>query len=165
MIAKQLQCAYKNMMGRCYGKDPKAKYYKGKGIIVCPEWRDHPRVFYKWAIENGYKEGLSLDRKLSSEDYFPENCQWIPLQENREKRNWNWADPVKKVDAAIRLMKHHRPWSDVPIHVWNYYTLPGRKEAMKEQTTKWIRENPEKWKKILKRAHQKHEEKMKKLLA
>lgn len=72
---KKLRQAYENMMARCYKNDPKAYIYKGKGIIVCQEWRTNRQAFTDWAISNGFRLDLSLDRKLNCEDYTPENCQ------------------------------------------------------------------------------------------
>lgn len=49
--------------------------YGGRGIRVCEEWKDFA-VFQKWALENGYQEGLSIDRINNDENYEPQNCRW-----------------------------------------------------------------------------------------
>ena len=59
-------------------------YYGGKGIKMCSEWMDFIN-FKNWALENGYKDILSIDRIDSDGDYKPENCQWIPINENCRK--------------------------------------------------------------------------------
>ncbi|QVY60931.1 hypothetical protein [Cytobacillus gottheilii] len=60
--------------------------YGGRGIKVCEEWKDYSS-FKEWAIRAGYEEGLSIERKDVNSDYCPENCMWIPLnQQNRNKR-------------------------------------------------------------------------------
>lgn len=73
------------MLNRCYEKSNKAyEYYGGKGIKVCDEWNSFDKFlnFYNWAMENGYKEGLQLDRIDVNKDYSPENCRWVTPVEN-----------------------------------------------------------------------------------
>jgi hypothetical protein len=67
------------------------KWYGGKGINVCDEWLTfYP--FYLWAISNGYKENLTIDRIDSNKDYCPENCRWVT--EIEQKRNQSNNRPI-----------------------------------------------------------------------
>jgi len=71
---------------RCYNPNSKSyKTYGDRGIKVCDEWRDDFMTFHNWAIANGYKEGLTIDRIDNDGDYEPNNCRWITLQENVSK--------------------------------------------------------------------------------
>ncbi len=79
-----------DMIYRCYnGNHRSYKDYGGKGIIVCNEWKDDFEAFRNWAIENGYKENLSIDRIDSDKNYCPENCRWATdiQQANNTSRN------------------------------------------------------------------------------
>ena len=79
-----------DMIYRCYNSNHRSyKDYGGKGIIVCNEWKDDFEVFRNWAIENGYKENLSIDRIDSDKNYCPENCRWATdiQQANNTSRN------------------------------------------------------------------------------
>lgn len=73
------------MLNRCYKETNSAyEYYGGKGIKVCEEWNGFDKFmnFYEWAMGNGYKEGLQLDRIDNDKDYCPENCRWVTAEEN-----------------------------------------------------------------------------------
>lgn len=77
---------------RCYDVNDKSYcWYGAKGITVCKEWIDSPHTFEEWAINNGYDDNLTIDRIDPEKNYCPENCQWIPLEENARKAgrvNW-----------------------------------------------------------------------------
>jgi ribosome-binding protein aMBF1 (putative translation factor) len=61
----------------------KNRKYKHKPD-VCESWRKY-EPFKKWALENGYSDNLTIDRIDNDKGYYPENCQWITLQENAGK--------------------------------------------------------------------------------
>ena len=64
---------YWGMRNRCENPNVSSyKYYGGRGISVCEEWHD-PRAFGKWAEENGYEQGLSIERIDVNKGYCPSN--------------------------------------------------------------------------------------------
>lgn len=71
------------------------KYYGGRGVKVCDEWQNDFLNFYKWAIKNGYKKGLQLDKDIKAKQsgippllYSPDRCQFVTPQMNcRYRRN------------------------------------------------------------------------------
>lgn len=80
---------YKSMKNRCYKKDNISyKNYGGRGITICDEWLENRNAFIKWAIENNFEPGLSIDRVDNDKGYFPDNCKFSNRHEQTiNKRN------------------------------------------------------------------------------
>ena len=81
---------WQSMLQRCNNSNSKDyPNYGGRGVKVCEEWLEYIN-FYNWSIENGYCEGVSIDRINSNGDYEPSNCRWITNKEQQNnKRNNN----------------------------------------------------------------------------
>lgn len=89
---KKLTLVRLSMKRRCYDKNCKEyKYYGARGIKICEEWlgKKGRENFVAWAIENGYKPGLSIDRIDVNGDYEPGNCRWVTLSEQSKNRRTN----------------------------------------------------------------------------
>ena len=84
-----------NRWKQLFARTKHAKSYVQKGIKVCPEWYDF-KAFKRWAMKNGFKPELELDRKNNDGDYSPDNCQWLTKTENVAKV---WTDRDKATIA------------------------------------------------------------------
>lgn len=71
---------YHNMKERCFSKQNQAySFYGGKGITICDDWLNDFISFYNWAIDNGYKDNLTIDRINTDSNYEPDNCRWVNM--------------------------------------------------------------------------------------
>lgn len=73
------------MKRSCYA--PKSRQYKNvgsKGIEVFDDWVDNYENFKKWALENGYEDGLVIDRIDTDKDFTPDNTKFVTFRER-----WN----------------------------------------------------------------------------
>lgn len=123
MSHTKLHNVWISMNKRCSNpKDTEYKNYGGRGISVCDEWKgtNGASRFIEWALKNGYKESLSIDRIDVDGNYEPSNCRWIPMNEQAfNKRNTIW---VVLNGERISLKKA------CDILNINYYTAYGRKQ-------------------------------------
>lgn len=85
----KLYQVWRNMKYRCTNTEaPNYEDYGGRGIKICEEWLKSFDSFYQWSRDNGYEEGLSIDRIDNDGDYNSKNCRWVTQKEqNVNKRN------------------------------------------------------------------------------
>jgi len=114
------------MIARCYNpKTESYKYYGGKGIKVNPIWHTYYGEFHKWAIDSGYKEGLSIDRINNQGNYEPSNCRWATNEvQSRNRSNHrfltlngdsrtviDWGN-IMEIPYRVLNQRSRRGWSD-----------------------------------------------------
>ena len=113
--------------------------YGARGITVCPEWRDSYESFRNWALENGYRDDLTLDRIDVNGPYSPENCRWVTAKQQANNRRTNkkiyyngeektikeWAEVIGIEYNALRY-RINNGWS-----IEKALTTPQRKYGRK----------------------------------
>jgi hypothetical protein len=90
------------MKARCC--NPKQQFfhrYGGRGITVCEEWIDDFKAFHDWAMDNGYREGLQIDRIDNNKGYFPDNCRFVTCQENANNKETNLMLVFDNITASL----------------------------------------------------------------
>lgn len=114
--------------------------YGGKGVKVCDAWRDY-ETFRDWAFQNGYEDGLSIDRIDSEKDYCPENCRWATDTEQANNTNRNRYYTIDGVTDTLANLcrKYNMPYATISSRLrdgWDIVdalTLPiGQKRGTKK---------------------------------
>jgi len=114
----KLLYVFNSMRSRCY--NPKNKAYKNYGlrnIKIFDEWLIRPLSFVEWAINNGYKDNLTIDRIDNNKGYYPENCRWVDMKTQCRNRRSNYyityknekyclTDLAKKYNIGFSTLKH-----------------------------------------------------------
>lgn len=98
--------------------------YGGRGITVCEEWKEYFK-FKNWAINNGYKDNLSIDRIDVNGNYESNNCRWATpkMQSNNTRVNHlitingitktakQWEEHTG-IKACVLIYRHNAGWSE-----------------------------------------------------
>ena len=127
-----------SMKQRC--ENPKNKRYEnygGRGIYVSEEWKGIYGYtnFKQWAIKNGYKEGLTLDRINNDREYSPDNCRWVTNGEQANNKRTNvlvtykgeilnlkqWSKKLG-INYSCLQSRHYKGYTDIEI-------IEGRKQS------------------------------------
>lgn len=73
---------YSNMKARVHNpNNTEYKNYGKRGITICDEWAQSFETFQNWALSNGYRDDLSIDRIDVNGNYEPSNCRWATPKE------------------------------------------------------------------------------------
>lgn len=104
----KLHNCWRGMMNRTSSeKYIDAHRYVDRGIRVCTEWQTYP-VFKKWALSNGYKEGLQIDRRDNDKGYYPENCRFVTNVVNVNNREVTLMVEYEGVMQSLQLILHSK---------------------------------------------------------
>lgn len=98
-----------NMKSRCYNpKNNAYKYYGGRGITICDEWRDDFKQFYDDMCPRP-SDSHQIDRIDNDKGYSPENCRWVERIDNvrnRKDSKWWYVHGVR-YDSLSHAAEHH----------------------------------------------------------
>ena len=87
MTKTRLFSIWRSMKARCYNKTCGGfQNYGGRGITVCDDWKNSFEKFRDWAISNGYKDNLSIDRIDVNGNYEPSNCRWVTMLDQQSNK-------------------------------------------------------------------------------
>lgn len=115
---KNLFNIWETMKQRCYNpKRHNYARYGGRGIVVCDEWLI-AKNFVLWALDNGYKKGLQLDRIDNNKGYSPDNCRWVTAKKNAQNTRKNVTLTIKGVTNCVSEWSRICNVSPFTIYWW-----------------------------------------------
>lgn len=95
------------MVRRCTVVDDESyASYGARGITVCDEWLQSPRVFYEWSIAHGYEDGLTIDRIDPEKGYAPDNCRWATTSEQGSNRRKQTSSARGEYTSRFKGVSH-----------------------------------------------------------
>jgi len=129
--------AHSGMIQRCENPNNSRYHrYGGRGITVCDEWHN-PKIFYDWAINNGWSPGLTIERIDNNGNYEPSNCCWIIPAKQASNRHTNdnitWHGKTQNLTAWGKELHipQSRLWARLYRNHWTIeraFTTPTRKQ-------------------------------------
>lgn len=156
MKAHPLKRVHNDMMRRCGiwkgATTAMMKSYAMRGITVCEEWRECEN-FEKWALANGYKTGLQLDRVNTDGNYEPSNCRFITPKENRRNMTTNvmvmFNGELMCLAEAVEKSKTRHSYDEVltRYHRWGDLDRALYYPALK--TRKYLYHKGDDWRKVI----------------
>jgi hypothetical protein len=122
---KRLYRIWWGMLARCENKNGKQyKDYGGRGIIVCKEWHDYT-IFRLWALTNGYKDNLTIDRTNADGNYEPMNCRWVDYKTQNNNRRSNHVLEYNGMKKTMMQWAEylHMKYNTLHIRIKNGWTV------------------------------------------
>lgn len=99
---------------RCNPENKHSERYGKRGITICEEWGNY-ESFAEWARNNGYEDGLTIERIDVNGNYCPDNCAWIPFKKQaRNRRTTHWVEyDGRKMSLAEACELANLPYKQV----------------------------------------------------
>lgn len=136
---KRLYRIWCAMIQRCHNpKNGAFKYYGGKGITVCDEWRSFENFHSDMATS--YRDDLTIHRLNNAIGYCKSNCSWVDRRTQMEHTSRNRNVTINGVTKPVSV------WCrELGVKRARVYTRLrdgwGEVEAITTPFKKWTRRN------------------------
>lgn len=100
---KSIHTTWRGMKNRVKENYTNNHLYFKKGISLCDNWKRFV-VFKEWALQNGFKPGLQLDRIDNSKGYCPDNCRFTTSKVNCNNRDITFIVKYHKNDYPFMML-------------------------------------------------------------
>lgn len=113
------------------------KDYGGRGITICDEWENSFQAFFDWAMANGYRDDLTIDRIDVNGNYCPKNCRWITNQEQASNRrtchNLTYNGETHNLKEWAKIIGINYSTLRARINIYNWTTEKALSTVSKNQ--------------------------------
>jgi len=117
----RLHVLWANMKRRCINPTEREKRNYGDRVSICGEWRDYA-PFMEWAMSNGYRDDLTIDRIDPDKGYCPDNCRFVDY--STQSANRRKTDKNKSGYIGVSLCKGKYvakvQWRKKQIHIGTF---------------------------------------------
>jgi len=97
-----LYSVWADMKDRRNNKNSPAYHnYGGRGISVCNEWKKSFEAFYNFALNNGFKIGIEIDRIDNDGNYEPSNVRFTTRKQNTRNRRNNTIITINGISKTL----------------------------------------------------------------
>lgn len=101
VTSETLHTVWTSMKQRCLNpRNPAYFRYGARGITVYEEWKNY-FTFRNWAMANGYKDDLTIDRIDNNGNYEPYNCRWVDMKKQARNTRRNHLITYKGATHCI----------------------------------------------------------------
>jgi hypothetical protein len=134
-IARLAQ-VHQSMKRRCFDTNSSSyTNYGGRGITISTDWLHLPN-FVMWALQNGSKKGLQLDRIDNDGPYSSENCEFVTAVVNMNNRRNSTRG--RRSNEAFGESKSLKDWAKDSRCKVKFSTLNDRVSTLKWNLEKAI---------------------------
>lgn len=108
--------------------------YGANGVELCEEWLNNPEKFISWALDNGWRRGMMIDKDIKAKAlglkgvmYSPEWCTVVTPKENANaassNRNMEYNSEIKSSAAWSEYFGISKAtfWYRIKKCNWNIY--------------------------------------------